>query len=446
MSTTCSNWALSRPTSSSIRWATSRLRVTVLPSTPASERTTFEGSSTEPDGPRALGRDWCRRAGEHPVAPLGFELECHLRADVRPGVLTADVAVDPEAGEIVVERVDDRIEDGRLAGPGGPGYGEHAVASESGEVDLEPVGVGTERLDAEGEWPHGRAAAVRLDEGVGHESALGLRGCPVADLLEELEHDRLIGPLVDRGTDRTEIDDGTGVGVVVAEADGMREAPPEALHGLCLHGVVGEAGGHPAVGDALMGRVREEGLERSGERHHLAADGHRQRRHLRDLAAHDLHEADRLRVVLTEGVGEWRSRVRHGLRPSDPLGAVQVTERHVVESGEDGRIDLVRPADRQRALRVGQSGPGHVGVDHGDRCHAVQVDQALTSGIERVRQRTDWWVATRGIPSAAGAGVGATWGSRKGTATTATRSPSNSSSFGAAGTRSSAKTCTPPRD
>jgi hypothetical protein len=58
MSTTCSNWALSNPTSSLIRSATSRLRVRAEPATPASSSFTADGSSTVPPAFRVLGRDW----------------------------------------------------------------------------------------------------------------------------------------------------------------------------------------------------------------------------------------------------------------------------------------------------------------------------------------------------------------------------------------------------
>ncbi len=98
-------------------------------------------------------------AGEDPVAPLGLELEGHLGAGGGVRVLAADVAVDAEAREVVVEGVDDGVEDGRLAGTGRSGDREDPVTAQAGEVDGERTGIGPEGLQPQGQGPH--AGALR---------------------------------------------------------------------------------------------------------------------------------------------------------------------------------------------------------------------------------------------------------------------------------------------
>jgi hypothetical protein len=97
-----------------------------------------------------------RRGATHPVdAGAGLEDQVDDGLDVLGGEGGAQpVLAGPGAGDLAVEREDDRVDDRGLAGAGGALQQEQPAGGELGEVDLVPAGEGSDGLDGERVQPH----------------------------------------------------------------------------------------------------------------------------------------------------------------------------------------------------------------------------------------------------------------------------------------------------
>ena len=266
-----------------------------------------------------------------------------------------------------------------------------------------PPRVGAERLETEGEGSHRASPGGRRPGRRARVARSDADRGAVPDLLQELQDDVLLGPLLDGRAVGPEVGRGPGARVVVPDADGVGEARPQAFHRLGLDRVVGQAGRHPVVGPPPVGRVGHQLLERTGEGGDGAPDGDGNGGNVGEVAAVDLEQADRLRVVLAEGVGEGRPRVGHRVRPADALRAMQVAERDIGRSrptrrDRPGRIRRWPASARSRTVPLPTRRRGRR-RSTGTSPSPARPDRPAS----RASASTCSWVAGRGVPSAAGA-------------------------------------------
>ena len=128
-------------------------------------------------GAAGLGLLLCGRPLDQEATTADLELERHLGGCARRGVLRPHVAHLPIAGDLAVERVGERIEDGALARTGGPGDAEQTEFGKGAEVHLLGLGIRPEGLDAQMQRPHAPNAVSMARWSTARWSSVGATSC-----------------------------------------------------------------------------------------------------------------------------------------------------------------------------------------------------------------------------------------------------------------------------
>ena len=242
--------------------------------------------------------------------------------------------------------------------------------------------------------------------GVLEQRGLGSVAAVAAQLADEVEGDRVVGP---RAGPRGRHAGGVAAVGLEREHQGVREPAAQPLHRLRRADGVGEGGLHPA---RLVGRQRgvgEQVVEGAPQPRQRPRDGRLDERRGDPSVAVEVDQPRTLGLgVLGEGVGERGPAVAHPV--GQRLGAVEVAEGDVVDPVEQPGRHPGHPADADVALGLAGLAAGHEGVRQHHRPRAGgaggEVAAYAVAWPRTARPRGSARAAPRARPAPAGRGRG----------------------------------------
>ncbi len=319
-------------------------------------------------GPAELGSVPLRRPSDAQTPAAQRHLEHHLRSDPLVGVVAAHRPTGVAgARHMSVEREADGVEDARLACAGRAGEQEQTGRGERVEVDALGGCERPERGDLEAMKAHQRLdSASRTPSKPATSRAASAGSAGPRTCADEVGRHLDVGAAPDPGGVGRRPFGGT-VGRERENQD-VREPLPQPLHRLARAHRIGQGDLQEVVDEARPARPGEEVVEPAGDagqrpvhrrRHRL--DGQRRARPVAQLDDQQL-----LGLVLL-GERERQGRPAVADPVGEPLRAVEVPERGVVDAVEDRPRHGRDAADGDVALALARLGPGDERMGQHDR-------------------------------------------------------------------------------
>ena len=281
-------------------------------------------------------------------------------------MVRAEGVTAPLPRHVAVEREAERVEQERLAGPGGTVDQKEPLRGEFVEVDLDLAWVGAQSAERETVWHHpptslsAEASASEITAACASDAS-----APCWSTQNSRASSSGFSALRTASTTAPPPGADAPIGSVL-ERHGVGKARLQTWHGLQRQLRVGELDADPSLLGVSEGAVSQQISEAAPQGPQRAADpqGH-------DFAAAappgiHLDDAHRLGVVLLgERIGQRRARVGHAA-VVEHLVTMEVTQGDIVEPVEGGHVDEVDVADGEITFRVGGRAPSHESVRHHD--------------------------------------------------------------------------------